>query len=111
MRKFLIAALLVLGPAASHAQNNSNGIFSNKYLQDQINSSKDKSQVQEMDFDLCIEVVGDHESVAKSEGWKSVTETNAPDQLTILLSKGKKRERMTCYRDQLIVDKWTSTLK
>ena len=110
MRNVLIAALLVLGPAAAHAQN-SNGIFSNKYLQDQINNSKDKTEVQEMDFDICIEIVGDHESVAKSEGWKSVTETNAPDQLTILLSKGKKRERMTCYKDQLIVDKWTSTLK
>ena len=110
MRNVLIAALLVLGPAAAHAQN-SNGIFSNKYLQDQINNSKDKTEVQEMDFDICIEVVGDHEAVAKHEGWKSVTETNTDEQLTILLSKGKKRERMTCYLDQLITTKWTSTLK
>ena len=110
MRNVLIAALLVLGPAAAHAQN-SNGIFSNKYLQDQINSSKDYHKSEDVDFDICIEIVGDHEAVAKSEGWKSVTETNTDDQLTILLSKGKKRERMTCYKDQLIVDKWTSTLK
>lgn len=110
MRNVLIAALLVLGPAAAQAQN-SNGIFSNKYLQDQINSSKDKTEVQEMDYDMCIEVVGDNEVVAKSEGWKSTVETNTKDQLTILLSKGKLRERMTCYKDQLIVDKWTSTLK
>lgn len=106
MRNLLIAALLVLGPAASYAQNTSN-----KYLQDQINNSKDKTQIEQIDYDICIEVVGDHEVVAKSEGWKSVTETSTPDQLTVLLSKGKLRERMTCYKDQLIVDKWTSTLK
>ena len=110
MRNVLIAALLVLGPAAASAQN-SNGVFSNKYLQDQINNSKDKTEVQQMDFDICIEVVSDFGVVMESEGWKSVTETSTPDQLTILLSKGKKRERMTCYKDQLIVDKWKSTLK
>ena len=110
MRNMLIAALLVLGPAAAHAQK-SDGIFSNKYLQDQINNSKDKTDVQEIPFDLCIEIVGDFEVVMESKGWKSVTETSTDDQLTVLMSKGKKRERMTCYKDQLIVDKWTSTLK
>lgn len=110
MRKTLTAALLLLGPAVAYAQN-SNGTFSNKYLQDQINNSKDKTRIEQMDYDICIEVVGDHEVVAKSEGWKSVTETSTADQLTVLLSKGKLRERMTCYKDQLIVDKWTSTLK
>ena len=111
MRKILIAALVVLGPAASYAQA-PQGVNPNAYLRQQLTSDKDtKSSIEQMDYDICIEVVGDHESVAKSEGWKSVTEISATDQLTILLSKGKKRERMTCYRDQLIVDKWTSTLK
>ena len=110
MRNVLIAALLVLGPAAAHAQN-SNGIFSNKYLQDQINNSKDKTIVRELDWESCIEVVGDNEYHFVYEGWKAVTEVETNDQYTVLFSKGKKRERMTCYKDQLIIDKWTSTLK
>lgn len=108
MRKTLIAALIALGPAAAHAQA-PQGVNPNQYLRQQL--SQDPSRIEQMDFDICIEVVGDHEAVAKSEGWTSVTETNAPDQLTILLSKGRMRERMTCYRDQLIVDKWRSTLR
>ena len=110
MRNVLIAALLVLGPAAASAQN-SNGVFSNKYLQDQINNSKDKTTIRELEWESCIEVVGDNEYLYKYEGWKAVTETDTNEQLTVLFSKGKKRERMTCYKDQLIVDKWTSTLK
>ena len=110
MRNVLIAALLVLGPAAAHAQN-SNGIFSNKYLQDQINNSKDKTTIRELEWESCIEVVGDNEYLYKYEGWKAVTETDTNEQLTVLFSKGKKRERFTCYRDQLIITTWTSTLK
>lgn len=110
MRKMLIAALLVLGPAAAQAQN-SNGIFSNKYLQDQINNSKDYHKTEEMPFDICIEIVGDWAAASLGDGWKTKTETETDDQYTVLFSKGKLRERMTCYRDQLIVDKWKSTLK
>ena len=110
MRNVLIAALLVLGPAAASAQN-SNGVFSNKYLQDQINNSKDKTTIRELEWESCIEVVGDNEYLYKYEGWKAVTETDTNEQLTVLFSKGKKRERFTCYRDQLIITTWTSTLK
>ena len=110
MRNVLIAALLVLGPAAAHAQA-PQGVNPNKYLQDQINNSKDKTTVRELDWESCIEIVGDHEVVGRHEGWKTVTETLNDEQYTVLFSKGKKRERMTCYRDQLIIDKWTSTLK
>lgn len=110
MRNVLIAALLVLGPAASYAQA-PQGVNPNAYLKQQMTVDKEWHTVTQVDFDECIEVVGDYESVTKSEGWKSTVETNTPEQLTILLSKGKKRERYTCYKDQLFIDKWTSTLK
>lgn len=104
MRKTLIAALIALGPAA--AAQAPQGVNPNQYLRDQLTQDRGSSNVQQIEQEICIEIVGDHESVARSQGWRTITETSTDEQLTVLFSKGRQRERMTCYRDQLIVDKW-----
>jgi hypothetical protein len=120
MRKMLIATFMLLSTTASYAQlspddvpKNEGGVpeevSPNYYLKQQMESSGEHSSVEQVEWDICIEIVSDNEVVSQSEGWTTTTETYTEEEYTVLFSRGRERERMTCYMDQLFIERWTQT--
>lgn len=113
MRKMLIATFMLLSATSAHALKNEGGVpegvSPNWYLKEQMENTDDFNSIEQVKWDICIEIVGDNEVVAKSEGWTTTTETYTDEEYTVLFARGLQRERMTCYMDQLIIDRWTHT--
>ena len=96
MRSLLVTALLVLGPAAAHAQN------SNQSLRQQLNEVPLSRQ--EVPFELCIEIADDYAHYAPN-GFQ--VETNSSDTYTVrIFDRGNRVLRITCYQNQMFQETW-----